>query len=107
MLQVLITLRFYSAITFQVVTGDLASLSQPTVCSVVDRISRHPASTLFFDLGKFPAGATDFDGAMRDFSKIGNFAGVTGCTDCAAVQIEGHGSPNGDVYRNREGLRLR
>ncbi|KAG0426024.1 hypothetical protein HPB47_026843 [Ixodes persulcatus] len=46
-LQLLIALRFYGAGTFQVVTGDLVAVSQPTVCRVVERVSRRIAGTLF------------------------------------------------------------
>ncbi|CAN7945798.1 unnamed protein product [Ixodes hexagonus] len=36
MLQLLIALRFYGAGTFQIVTGDLVNVSQPTVCRVIE-----------------------------------------------------------------------
>ncbi|KAG0443857.1 hypothetical protein HPB47_014451 [Ixodes persulcatus] len=39
-LQLLITLRFYGVGTFQIVTGDLVNVSQPTVCRLIERVSR-------------------------------------------------------------------
>lgn len=102
-MQLLVALRLYGAGTLQVVTGDLVNASQPTVCRVVNRISRLLASTLFSDFVKFLAGAADFVAAMRDFSKIGNFPGVTGCIDCTQVRVKGPGCSNCEVNRNRKG----
>ncbi|CAN7989763.1 unnamed protein product, partial [Ixodes pacificus] len=48
------TLRFYGAGTFQVVTGDLVNMSQPTVCRVIERVSRVLADPLFPRLVDFP-----------------------------------------------------
>ncbi|KAM7290344.1 putative nuclease HARBI1 [Ixodes scapularis] len=103
MLQLLIALRFYGAGTFQVVTGDLVAVSQPTVCRVVERVSRLIAGTLFRRLVKFPSTATDFDRVMLEFYALKKFPGVTGCIDCTHVRIKGPGGPDGEVYRNRKG----
>ncbi|KAG0445488.1 hypothetical protein HPB47_014647 [Ixodes persulcatus] len=79
MLQLLIALRFYGAGTFQVVTGDLVAVSQPTVCRVVERVSRLIAGTLFRRLVKFPSTATDFDRVMLEFYALKKFPGaITG-----------------------------
>ncbi|KAG0412993.1 hypothetical protein HPB47_009857 [Ixodes persulcatus] len=59
MLQLLVALRFYGAGTFQVVTGDLVNVSQPTVCRVIERVSRVLAETLFPRLVDFPEGDCD------------------------------------------------
>lgn len=103
MLQLLIALRFYGAGTFQVVTGDLVNVSQPTVCRVVARVSEVIATTLFRRLVKFPDSAADFNLVMRDFYALKKFPGVTGCIDCTHVRIKGPGGPDGEVYRNRKG----
>lgn len=103
MLQLLITLRFYGAGTFQVVTGDLVNVSQPTVCRVVKRVSFLIADTLFPRLVKFPGSDADFDDVMRDFYELKKFPGVTGCIDCTHVRIKAPGGPDGEVYRNRKG----
>ncbi|CAN7946163.1 unnamed protein product, partial [Ixodes hexagonus] len=102
MLQLLVALRFYGAGTFQVVTGDLVNVSQPTVCRVIERVSRVLADTLFPCLVNFPEG--DCDEVMRQFYEIGKFPGVTGCIDCTHVKIKGPGGPSGEVYRNRKGF---
>ncbi|KAM7313370.1 uncharacterized protein ISCGN_003236 [Ixodes scapularis] len=102
MLQLLVALRFYGAGTFQVVTGDLVNVSQPTVCRVIERVSRVLAETLFPRLVDFPEG--DCDEVMRDFYNIGKFPSVTGCIDCTQVKIKGPGGPNGEVFRNRKGF---
>ncbi|CAN7995810.1 unnamed protein product [Ixodes hexagonus] len=103
MLQLLIALRFYGDGTFQVVTGDLVNISQPTVCRVVGRVSRLIAGRLFHQLVKFPESAAEFDDVMRDFYELKKFPGVTGCIDCTHVRIKGPGGEDGEVYRNRKG----
>lgn len=103
MLQLLIALRFYGAGTFQVVTGDLVNVSQPTVCRVVARVSRLIASKLFTKLVNFPSTATEIDRVMADFYALKNFPGLTGCIDCTHVRIKGPGGPDGEVFRNRKG----
>ncbi|KAG0444204.1 hypothetical protein HPB47_014052 [Ixodes persulcatus] len=47
MLQLLLTLRFYGAGAFQIVTGDLVNVSQPTVCRTVGVVTRLIARHLF------------------------------------------------------------
>ncbi|KAM7281602.1 putative nuclease HARBI1 [Ixodes scapularis] len=74
----------------------------PTVCRVIERVSRVLAETLFPRLVDFPEG--DCDEVMRDFYNIGKFPSVTGCIDCTHVKIKGPGGPNGEVFRNRKGF---
>ncbi|KAG0441528.1 hypothetical protein HPB47_015922, partial [Ixodes persulcatus] len=47
MLQLLLTLRFCGAGAFQIVTGDLVNVSQPTVCRTVGVVTRLIARHLF------------------------------------------------------------
>lgn len=103
MLQLLVTLRFYGAGTFQVVTGDLVHISQPTACRAIGRVTRLIASHLFRELVHFPD-ASDFTTVMRDFYEIANFPGVTGCIDCTHVRIKSPGGDNAEVFRNRKGV---
>ncbi|KAG0418783.1 hypothetical protein HPB47_004595 [Ixodes persulcatus] len=79
MVQLLIALQFYGAGTFQVVTSDLVTGSQLTVCQVVERVSRLIAGTLFRRLVNFPSSATDFDRVMLEFYALKKFPGVTWC----------------------------
>ncbi|KAH7936399.1 hypothetical protein HPB52_023104 [Rhipicephalus sanguineus] len=74
LMQLLIALRFYGAGTFQLVSGDLVNVSQPTVSRVVKRISALLAETLFPVLVKFPE-ASQVSGVMEEFYKIGKFPG--------------------------------
>lgn len=41
---------------------------------------------------------------MRDFYKIANFPGVTGCIDCTNVRIKSPGGDEAEVFRNRKGV---
>ncbi|KAH7958936.1 hypothetical protein HPB49_006675 [Dermacentor silvarum] len=65
LLQLLITLRFYGAGTFQIVTGDLVNVSQPTVSRVIERVSTMTARSLFPALVKFPS-ASEVSGSAHD-----------------------------------------
>ncbi|XP_070377009.1 putative nuclease HARBI1, partial [Dermacentor albipictus] len=102
LLQLLITLRFYGAGTFQIVTGDLVNVSQPTVSRVIERVSTMIARSLFTALVKFPA-ASEVSGVMSEFYKLGKFPGVSGCIDCTHVPIKSPGGDHAEVYRNRKG----
>ncbi|XP_037528827.2 putative nuclease HARBI1 [Rhipicephalus sanguineus] len=102
LMQLLIALRFYGAGTFQLVSGDLVNVSQPTVSRVVKRISALLAETLFPVLVKFPE-ASQVSGVMEEFYKIGKFPGVSGCIDCTHVPIGSPGGDDAEVYRNRKG----
>ncbi|KAG0434988.1 hypothetical protein HPB47_018746, partial [Ixodes persulcatus] len=93
MLQLLVTLRFYGAGTFQVVTGDLVNVSQPAL------IAKH----LFRDLVHFPS-AAQFNTVMLDFFALAKFPGVTGCIDCTHVRIKSPGGDDAEVFRNRKGV---
>ncbi|KAG0416199.1 hypothetical protein HPB47_006623 [Ixodes persulcatus] len=81
MLQLLVTLRFYAAGTFQSVTGDLVHVSQATVCRTVNQVTMLIAKKLFRKLVHFPE-PSEYHGVKRDFYAITQFPGVTGCTDC-------------------------
>ncbi|XP_037565627.2 putative nuclease HARBI1 [Dermacentor silvarum] len=103
MLQLLIALRFYGAGTFQVVTGDLVNVSQPTVSRVIERVSRLIATHVFPIVVKFPSTDNEFRATMVEFYRIAKFPELTGCIDCTHIRIKSPGGPNGEVYRNRKG----
>ncbi|KAH7940702.1 hypothetical protein HPB49_003739 [Dermacentor silvarum] len=73
MLQLLIALRFYGAGTFQVVTGDLVNVSQPTVSRVIERVSRLIATHVFPIVVKFPSTDNEFRATMVEFYRIAKF----------------------------------
>ncbi|KAH7940689.1 hypothetical protein HPB49_003554 [Dermacentor silvarum] len=54
LLQLLVALRFYGAGTFQIVSGDLVNVSQPTVCRTVKKVTRLIARHLFRAVVRFP-----------------------------------------------------
>ncbi|KAM7302232.1 putative nuclease HARBI1 [Ixodes scapularis] len=103
MLQLLVTLRFYGAGTFQVVTGDLVNVSQPTVCRAVGVVTQLIARHLFQDLVHFPS-AAQFNTVMLDFFALAKFPGVTGCIDCTHVRIKSPGGDDAEVFRHRKGV---
>ncbi|KAG0418221.1 hypothetical protein HPB47_005028 [Ixodes persulcatus] len=103
MLHLLVTLRFYGAGTFQVVTGDLVNVSQPTVCRAVGVVTQLIAKHLFRDLVHFPS-AAQFNTVMLDFFALAKFPGVTGCIDCTHVRIKSPGGDDAEVFRNRKGV---
>ncbi|KAH7949951.1 hypothetical protein HPB49_017696 [Dermacentor silvarum] len=103
MLQLLVTLRFYGAGTFQIVAGDLVNVSQPTVCRTVKKVTRLIARHLFRAVVRFP-GASQLSSVMQDFYEIYHFPGVTGCIDCTHVRIKSPGGDDAEVYRNRKGV---
>ncbi|XP_037558237.1 putative nuclease HARBI1, partial [Dermacentor silvarum] len=103
MLQLLLALRYYGAGSFQIVTGDLINVSQPTVCRAVDKVTRLIARHLFRKLVHFPE-LSQFASVMRDFFEIADFPGVTGCIDCTHVRIKSPGGDEAEVFRNRKGV---
>lgn len=102
MLELLITLRFYGAATFQRVTGDLVNVSQPAACRAINIVSDTIAKKLFAKLVRFPK-REEMSIVMRDFFEVAQFPGVTGCIDCTHVRIKSPGGDNAEVYRNRKG----
>ncbi|CAN7978388.1 unnamed protein product [Ixodes persulcatus] len=103
MLQLLVTLRFYGAGTFQGVTGDLVNVSQPTVCRAVGVVTQLIAKYLFRDLVHFPS-AAQFNTVMLDFFALAKFPGVTGCIYCTHVRIKSPGGDDAEMFRNRKGV---
>nr|XP_050022704.1 putative nuclease HARBI1 [Dermacentor andersoni] len=101
--QVLLALRLYAADTFQVVTGDLVNVLQPTESRVVERVSRPIAAHLFPVVVKFPSKESNIRVTMVDFYRIAKFPEVTGCIDCTHIRIKAPGGPNGEVDRYRKG----
>ncbi|XP_064486106.1 putative nuclease HARBI1 [Ornithodoros turicata] len=102
LLQVITTLRFYAAGTFQLANADISSVSQPTVCRLVKTVSRAIATKLVLCHVTFPApeGMTQ---AMQNFYTIASVPGVTGCIDCTHVRIKSPRSPAAETFRDRNG----
>ncbi|XP_050039659.1 putative nuclease HARBI1 [Dermacentor andersoni] len=102
LLQLLVTLRFYGGGTFQVVTGDLVSISQPSVSRIIERVTTVIAATLFPALVKLPD-AAQASRVMDEFYRIAKFPGVTGCMDCTHIRIKSPGGKDAEVFRCRKG----
>lgn len=102
-MQLLIVLHFYRAGTFQVVAGDLVNVSQPTVSSIIERVSRVIAEHLFLGVVKFPNTNDGFHEMMVEIDRTAKFPRVTGCTDCTHIHVKALGGPDGEVYCHQEG----
>ena len=101
-LMFLVVLRFYATGSFQLVTGDLESVSQPTVSRLVKYISTAIGSK-YSDFIKFPEGESAAREASRFFQNSG-FPGVVGAIDCTHIKIQSPGGDAAELYRNRKRL---
>ncbi|XP_065284739.1 putative nuclease HARBI1 [Dermacentor albipictus] len=106
LLQLLIALRFFSAGTFQVATGNLVNVSQATVSRIIARMSRMIAETLFPQPVKLP-NANDLASVMEEFHTIARFPGVSACIDCTHVPIISPGGDDAEVFRCRKAAMAR
>lgn len=103
LLKLLAVLRFYGTGNFQIVTGDLVGISQPTISRCVKDISRIIASKLPLFV-KFP---TTLEGKMHNqvlFYNIAGFVGIDGVVDCTHIPIINPGGNQGENFRNRKGI---
>jgi hypothetical protein len=86
----------------QIVVGDLAGVSQPTVCRIILRVSRLIAA-LVGQFVTFPDTQADKLETMRAFYNLAHFAGMLGAVDCTHVPIQSPSGNNAELYRNRKG----
>lgn len=100
--QLLITLRFYTTGTFQLVDGDLFGVSQPTISRIVKRVSGVIASH-YNEVIRFPQGNALLH-VQRGFMDIGGIPGIVGAIDCTHIPIQSPGGMNAELYRNRKGF---
>nr|XP_049699671.1 putative nuclease HARBI1 isoform X2 [Helicoverpa armigera] len=104
---VLLTLRYYATASFQLVCGDLISLSQPTVSNVVTKVSRLLA-LLHKTYIKIPTGdqASINRQLFKDLGRHGRWPGlpgIDGAIDCTHIRIVNTpGCQHHEVYRNRK-----
>lgn len=96
----LITLRFYATGNYQIVSGDLRGISQPTVSRCIKNVSELIAAFARQEI-KFPENQ-NLRVTMQQFYNIANFPQVTGCIDCTHVPIKSPGGNLAEVYRNRK-----
>ncbi|XP_060805953.1 putative nuclease HARBI1 isoform X2 [Amyelois transitella] len=96
--QLLVSLRFYASGSFQMITGDLISISQPTVSRIVKRVS-HLFCLKVREFIKFP---NNLQRIKEDFYVIASFPGIIGAVDGTHIPIRNPGGPYAEVFRNRK-----
>ena len=102
MLQLLITLHFYSSSCFQRTDGQIFGVHRTTVCRVIKKISRAIAS-LSHRYIKFPQNR-ELMNVKTKFKDIGGIPGIVGAIDCTHIAIISPGGDNAELYRNRKGF---
>lgn len=80
------------------VTGDLISVSQPTVSRIVKMVS-HLFSLKIQQFIKFP---NNLERIKEDFYTIARFPGVVGAVDGTHIPIQNPGGSYAEVFRNRK-----
>ncbi|KAL1488994.1 hypothetical protein ABEB36_014773 [Hypothenemus hampei] len=96
--QLLVTLRYYATGNFQLVSGDLLGISQPTISRIIKRVSETIASNLR-QYVRFPE---DSHGNMLKFYTYRQFPNVSSCIDGTHIPIKNPGGNIGEVFRNRK-----
>ncbi|KAL1488809.1 hypothetical protein ABEB36_014605 [Hypothenemus hampei] len=96
--QLLVTLRFYATENFQLVSGDLFGMSQPTVSLVIKRVSEIFAEKVK-DFIKFPEDSAE---NILKFYTFRNFPNVSACIDGTHIPIKNPGGEIGEIFRNRK-----
>nr|XP_039255158.1 putative nuclease HARBI1 [Styela clava] len=97
-----VVLRFYATGCFQVVSGDLEGVSQPTVSRLVKEVSRIIAIK-HDDFIKFPTNPQDVRTQAIKFYQKSGFPGVVGALDCTHIKIQSPGGQHAELFRNRKG----
>ncbi|CAK1589292.1 unnamed protein product [Parnassius mnemosyne] len=96
--QLLVALRFYSSGSFQIITGDLIKVSQPTVSRIVKRVSY-----LFcLKMQRFVKFSSNLETIKEQFYSIGSFPGIIGAIDGTHIPIQNPGGSYAEVFRNRK-----
>lgn len=98
--QMLIALRYYASGSFQINSGDLLQVSQPTVSRCIKRVSRAIASLSQHYL-QFPS-SDEQDAIKKKFYAIDGFPGVIGAIDCTHIPYSTISERNRERFRNRK-----
>ncbi|XP_046409183.1 putative nuclease HARBI1 [Ischnura elegans] len=102
-MKLLTELRFYATSSYQVVCGDLHSISQPSVSLIMKDVSRIFARRLH-EYVKVPSTAEEVAQNALQFYEVAGFPGVLGAIDgISHIMIEIPGGAHAEVYRNRKG----
>jgi len=96
----LIVLRFYANDSFQIVSGDLVNISQPSISRSVKRVSRAIAK-LKSKFISMPLN-DEIDSVQQEFAAIAGFPGVVGAIDGTHIKILAPGVQNRERFRDRK-----
>ncbi|XP_063222184.1 putative nuclease HARBI1 [Bacillus rossius redtenbacheri] len=106
--KLLLCLRFYATASYQIVCGDIDSVSQASTSNIVKEVSRIIAH-LHVQHIKFPATAAAKAANREQFVLLGRVGGVDGipgidgAIDCTHIKIvDTPGRHHGEAYRNRK-----
>lgn len=97
----LITLRYPASGSWQIVSADLISISQPIMSRIVARIT--PAIANLYKYVRFPITATQVRSTKERFFDIAQFPGILGAIDCTHIHLTAPGIEDGERSRNRKG----
>lgn len=98
--QLLLTLRFYAANTFQIIDGDSFGVHQTSACRIVHRVSDVIARSSHRYV-KLPL-QQEFQDISLDFYHKSAFPGIVGVLDGTHIKIQAPSGPYSELYRNRK-----
>ncbi|XP_048526259.1 putative nuclease HARBI1 [Dendroctonus ponderosae] len=84
------------------VCGDIADISQASVCRVCSEVSEKLAQH-FPKFVTFPDDAIGLNTLKSQFYEVASFPEVIGCIDGTHIEIKSPGGSNAELYRNRKG----
>ena len=99
--QLFLTLRYFATGSFQLVIGDLNSVSQGAVSYTIHKVAREIAKLLPIKI-KFPETQEEKRKTIASFKNIANFPCVIGAIDCTHIPIQSPGGDNAELFRNRK-----
>ncbi|XP_064637860.1 putative nuclease HARBI1 [Lineus longissimus] len=100
--QLLVALRYFATGSFQIVSGDLQGVSQPSASRIVKKVSRAIARHRG-QIIRFPTGQD----AVRNkvtFYELHGFPDVLGCIDGVHIPIQAPSVEEKEIYRCRKGF---
>ncbi|XP_066602161.1 putative nuclease HARBI1 [Prorops nasuta] len=107
-LQLLIALRYYATSSFQLIMGDVAHVSQPTVSRIVNRVTTILASNIYKYI-KMPVTSENKQNNRRLFKELGRGSGhiglpnIDGAIDCTHIRLTSTKLQNiNEAFRNRK-----
>ncbi|XP_041465700.1 putative nuclease HARBI1 [Lytechinus variegatus] len=99
--QVMTALRFYAVGSFQIMHGDEASISQPSVSRVIKKVSEAIARRKR-EFMRFPSTRDELETTQQQFYEYCGFPGVIGAIDGTHVYIRSPGGEQALFFLNRK-----